>query len=46
MFNKKWESERFGKDICRNIRGRYPICAEGASGNVITNEMMLDINML
>ena len=33
MLQKKWKSKRFGKNVCRNIKGRNPIGAESASGD-------------
>lgn len=45
MFQEKWKGKRLGQDIGRDIRGRYPICAESASADMVANEMMPDINM-
>ena len=45
MFEKKQREKRFHKDVGSHVGSRYPICLERAFRNVITNEMVVDINM-
>ena len=46
MFEKKWRKKRFGKNIGSHVRGRNPVCLKRAFGNVIVNEMIVDVEAL
>ena len=45
MFEKKRCHMGFGENVGRNIRGGDPICTKSTVGNVITDEMVLNIDM-
>ena len=44
MFEKKGGHEWFGKDISRHIRSGYPVGAQGAVRNVLTDKIMANVN--
>ena len=45
MFEEKWASQWFGKDVGRHIRSGYPVRAERTVRDVVANKMMTDVNM-
>ena len=45
MFNEERKWKRFGKNVGRHIRSRYPVCTKSTIGNMVANEVMPNINV-
>ena len=46
MFDEEWREKRFREDVSSHVRSRYPGRLERTFQDVVTYEMIADINVL